>query len=181
MLIRIDFFSIIFYERIKRTLEAAEGEIDIVRFGEDLGTQLGPIISPEKFIKLFAPKYEKLFQLVHSYGAKTMLHSCGSIRAFIPILINIGLDILDVVQVDAVNMNIVDLHQEFYRKIVYCGSMSVQSLLAKGTPEEIKNEVELRKKLFSDGGIIIGPTNVMQVDMSAENFAAMCRAIGCLK
>lgn len=143
--------------------------------------QTGPIISPEKFIKLFAPKYEKLFKMVHSYGAKTMLHSCGSVRVFIPILIHLGLDILDVVHVDAANMDIVDLYNEFYRRIVFCGSMSVQTLLPKGTPEQIKNEVELRKKLFSEGGMIIGPTNIMQVDMPVENYIAMCEAIGCLK
>jgi uroporphyrinogen decarboxylase len=118
--------------------------------------------------------------MVHSFGAKTMLHSCGSVRAFIPILIDIGLDILDVVHVDSVDMDITDLHRDFNKKLVFCGSISVQSLLPYGTPEDIKKEVEKRKKLFSEGGIIIGPTNIMQVDMTAENFAAMCEAIGCL-
>lgn len=169
-----------FYEKIKRTLEAAEGKIDVVRFGEDLGTQLGPIISLEKFTRLFAPKYKKLFDLVHSYGAKTMLHSCGSVRQFIPSLIDIGLDILDVVHVDAAGMNIVDLHRDFYKKIVFCGSISVQTLLPNGTPGEIRKEVALRKDLFSEGGIIIGPTNILQVDMPVENYIAMCEAIGCL-
>lgn len=170
-----------FYEKIKRTLQAAEGKIDIVRFGEDLGTQLAPIISPEKFKTLLAPKYRELFKMVHAFGAKTMLHSCGSVREFIPTLIDIGLDILDVVHVDAAGMDIEGLHRDFYKKIVFCGSMSVQTLLPFGTPEKIKEEVERRKELFADGGIIIGPTNIMQVDMPAANFIALCEAIGCLK
>ena len=170
-----------FYEIIRRTLEAGKGAIDVVYCGEDLGTQLGPVISPEKFDLLFAPKYKSLFELVHSYGAKTMMHSCGSVRAFIPRLIAIGLDILDVIQVDAAGMDIIGLHRDFYGKIVLCGSISVQSLLPKGSPEDIRREIELRKELFRHGGMIIGPTNVMQIDMPMENFEAMCRAIGCMK
>lgn len=170
-----------FYEKIERTLKAAGGLIDLVRFGEDLGTQLGPIISPAKFEKLFAPLYKQLFAMVHSYGAKTMLHSCGSVRAFIPLLIDIGLDILDVIHVDAVGMDLEKLHRDFYKQIAFCGSMSVQSLLPNGTPEVITEAVAMRKELFSDGGIIIGPSNIMQVDMPTENFIAMCRAIGCME
>ena len=169
-----------FYEKVRRTLEAAKGKIDAVRCGEDLGTQLGPIINPEKFRTILGPKYRDFFKMIHSYGAKTMMHSCGSVRDFIPIFIDLGLDILEVVQVDAKGMDIEGLHRDFYKKIVFSGSMSVQNLLPKGTPEDIVREVERRKCLFRDGGIIVGPTNVMQIDMPTGNFVAMCKAIGCL-
>lgn len=170
-----------FYEHVRRILEAAKGKIDAVRFGEDLGTQLSPIISPETFSKLLGPKYKALFDMVHSYGAKTMLHSCGSVRAFIPIFIDLGLDILEVVHVDAKGMDIEGLHRDFYKKLVFCGSISVQTLLPKGSPAEIEAEIHLRKELFHEGGIIIGPTNIMQVDMPVENFVVMCRAIGTIQ
>lgn len=170
-----------YMEHIKRILEAADGLVDIVYCGEDLGTQTSAIINPSKFQKLFAPKYKELFKMVHSFGAKTMMHSCGSNRVFIPTLIEIGLDILEGVQVDAANMDIISLHQEFYKKIVFCGSLSVQSLLPKGTPEDIYREIALRKDLFKEGGIILGPTNCMQSDMPLENFVAMCRSIGCME
>lgn len=168
-----------FYEVTRRTLEAAKGEIDVVYCGEDLGTQQGPIISPAKFDKLFADYYRRFFALAHSYGAKTMMHSCGSMRVFIPRLIKLGLDILEAVQVDAANMDIDGLHRDFYKKITFCGSISVQSLLPRGTLDKIRKEVQHRKELFGEGGMIIGPTNCMQADMPTENFVAMCRAIGC--
>ncbi|GHU61063.1 uroporphyrinogen decarboxylase [Clostridia bacterium] len=171
---RFDFF----YEKIRRTLEAANGKIDVVYFGDDLGTQLAPVINPDTFSKLIAPYYEKLFAMVHSFGAKTMMHSCGSVRHFISGLIDSGLDILDTVQTDAANMDIEDLHQEYYKKIVFCGTLSVQTLLPKGTPEEITAEIEKRKRLFAEGGIFIGPSNIMQNDMPIENFVAMLKAIG---
>ena len=170
-----------FMEHIRRILEAADGAIDVVYCGEDLGTQIAPIINPAAFMKLFAPKYKALFELAHSYGAKTMMHSCGSIRTFLPILIDLGLDILEGVQVDAANMDIVSLHEEFYRKVVFCGSLSVQSLLCKGTPEDIYREVDLRLRLFKEGGLMLGPTNCLQSDMPLENFYAMCKATGSMK
>jgi uroporphyrinogen decarboxylase len=170
-----------FFEKIRRTLEAAQGRIDVVHMGDDLGNQNGPIINPAVFKKLFASKYSKLFDLVHSYGAKTMLHSCGSVREFIPLLIDIGLDILDAVQTDAYGMDMRSLHSEFYKKIAFCGTLSIQSLLRSGTEKEIREEIGLRKRLFKEGGIVIGPANIMQVDMPVSNFVTMCESIGCLK
>ena len=166
-----------FYEKIRRTLEAAKGKIDIVYFGDDLGTQIGPIISIDSFNRLFSGYYKKGFELAHSYGAKTMMHCCGSIKSFIPVLIELGLDILEGVQVDASGMDIEGLHRDFYKKIAFCGTISVQGVLARGTPDDVTKEVMKRKKLFADGGIIIGPSNIMQIDMSDENFDAMCNAV----
>jgi uroporphyrinogen decarboxylase len=166
-----------FFEKLRRTLEAANGKIDLVYVGDDLGTQLGPVIAPASFEKLIVPYYKKIWDMAHSYGAKTMMHSCGSVRRFIPILIENGLDILDTIQTDAAEMDIEELHGEFHKKIAFCGTLSVQTLLPKGTPEQIKSEIDKRRALFSDGGIIIGPSNIMQSDMPIENFEAMLAAI----
>ena len=168
-----------FMEQVERTLKAGRGRIDVVKCGEDLGTQLAPIINPATFERLHAPKYAAYFALAHKYGAKTMIHSCGAVRKFIPILIDAGLDILDVVHVDAAGMNLESLRDEFGGRIVFSGTMSVQTLLNRGTPGDVARAVEERKRLFPDGGIIIGPSNLMQSDMPPENFVAMCRAIGC--
>lgn len=162
-----------FYEILERTLKAAEGSIDIVFLGDDLGTQKAPLMSISTFKRILAPMYEKFFNLAHKYGAKTMLHSCGNVRSFIPLLIDIGLDILEGVQVDAENMCIEELHRDYYGKIVLCGSISVQTLLLKGTRADIIREVEMRKRLYSTGGMIIGPANGLQIDMPVENLVIM--------
>ncbi|UCD29008.1 MAG: hypothetical protein JSV03_00555 [Planctomycetota bacterium] len=174
---RFDFY----YEVCKRTLEAAEGLIDVYCFGEDLGSQNGPIISPGSYDKLFASYMKRLFALAHKYGARTMMHCCGSCRNFIPRLIELGLDILEVVQVDTAHMDIEGLHRDFYKKIAFCGSISVQHTLPFGTVEEVVREVELRKKLFRDGGMIIAPTHNIQVGTPVENIEALYRAIGSLR
>lgn len=166
-----------FYEHTKRILEKAQGAIDIVHVGEDLGTQQGPIINPTVFEKIHVPYYKKFFDMAHSYGAKTSMHSCGSIREFIPILINAGLDILDVVQVDAVNMDLKGLFNDYYKKLMFSGTISVQTLLPKASPDEIRDTIIETRRMFKDGGIILGPCNIMQVDMPMENFDAMIEAI----
>jgi uroporphyrinogen decarboxylase len=169
-----------FYEMTERALRAAKGLIDIVHFGEDLGTQNGLLVSPQTFERLFAAKYKALFALVHDYGARTMMHSCGSVRQLIPRLVEIGLDILDVIQVSAVGMGIVELHEAFGDRLCFCGSVCVQTTLPFGTAEEVCQEVKLRQQLFHDGGLILGPTHQIQVGTPLDNILAMYRCAGSL-
>jgi len=118
--------------------------------------------------------------MVHRYGAKTMMHSCGSVRMFIPRLIELGLDILDVVQVSAAGMDIRELRSEYGDHLCFCGSMDVQGFLVTGTVEDIKQEVKLRQELFPDGGLILGPSHTIEPDVPLENILAMYRAAGSL-
>lgn len=166
------------YEVYKRILEAAKGAIDIFWMGEDYGNQNGLMISPNIFDTIFAPKMKAFYDLAHSYGAKTMLHCCGSCRDIIPKLIDIGLDILDVVQVEAAGMDIEGLHRDFYGRIAFCGSMSVQTTLPFGSVQDVEREVDKRMRLFEKGGMIIAPTHAIQVGTPVENILAMYRRIG---
>ena len=169
------------YALIENTLQAAEGMIDIVHTGEDLATQQGLLISPAKFEKLFAPRYEEFFSMVHSYGAKTMMHCCGSPHRLLPRLIGLGLDILDVVQVSAENMDVRSLAGEFGGKLAFCGTMDVQGFMPSATVDEVRREVALRQELFPDGGLIIGPSHNIQVDTPLENIVSLYEAAGSLE
>lgn len=167
-------------DKTERTLKAADGLVDIVGMGEDLGNQNGLLISPDSYNKLFREKHQAFIDLAHRHGAVAMMHCCGSCRKLIPTFIEMGLDILEVVQVDAAGMDITELHDEFYGKIAFCGSISVQHTLPWGTVDEVVKEVELRKKLFAKGGMIIAPTHAIQAGTPIENIIAMYRAIGSL-
>ncbi|MDH7569884.1 MAG: uroporphyrinogen decarboxylase family protein, partial [Armatimonadota bacterium] len=125
-------------------------------------------------------RFEAIFALAHRYGARTMMHSCGSVRAFIPRLIELGLDILDVVQVAAVGMDIRELHREYGKDLAFCGTICVQTTLPFGTVEDVRREVQLRLQLFADGGLILGPTHAIQVGTPLENILEMYRAAGSL-
>jgi uroporphyrinogen decarboxylase len=168
------------FETDKRVFEAADGEIDVVHMCEDLGGQNGPLISMATFEELFAEPFRMGFELAHKHGALTMMHICGGVRPMIPRLIEMGLDIFDVVQVAAKDMEIEGLASDFGKDIAFCGSMCVQSILAQGTPEIVRKEVEKRLELFADGGLILGPSHDIQVHTPVENVIAMYKAAGYL-
>lgn len=169
-----------FHDVAERVLQAAEGQIDIIHCGEDLGTQRGPIISVRSFERLFEPYYAQYFELAHRYGARVLMHSCGGVRAFIPRLIDIGLDILDVVQVAAEGMALDGLERDFGRDLAFSGTMCVQSILPFGTVDEVERETYWRMELFADGGLILGPTHAIQIFTPLENILAMYRTAGSL-
>jgi len=168
------------YETDRRVFEAADGEIDVVHFCEDLGGQNGPLISMATFDELFAPCFSRGFDLAHKHGALTMMHVCGGVRPMIPRLIEIGLDILDVVQVAARGMDIEGLHRDFAADIAFCGSMCVQSILAQGSPDSVRQEVRTRLRLFAKGGLILAPSHDIQVHTPVDNVLAMYQAAGYL-
>lgn len=168
------------YDMDRCVLEAAGGEIDVVHFCEDLGSQNGPLISMATFDELFAPSFRRGFELAHEHGALTMMHVCGGVRPMIPRLIELGLDILDVVQVSAEGMGIEGLHRDFGMDLVFCGSMCVQTILAQGSPESVRREVQMRLRLFEEGGLILGPSHDIQPHTPVDNVVAMYEAAGAL-
>jgi uroporphyrinogen decarboxylase len=169
-----------YYEMHRKALEAADGMIDFTHIGEDLGNQLGPMISLKIFEKHFAPKFKKYFDMAHTYGAKVMMHMCGTVDAFLPRLIELGLDVQDVVQPTTQNMDIANLKKNFGNELVFQGSMDVQKEIAFGTPQDVIREVRRRIDLFPDGGLFLGPSHAIQVGSPLENILALYRAAGSL-
>ncbi len=170
-----------YYQTQERTLQAADGLIDTMHIGEDLGNQLGPMISMDIFDEIFAPRLEKYFAMVHGYGAKTMMHMCGCVEAFLPRLIALGLDIYDVVQPTTPEMDIAYLAEHHGDRLDFCGSMCVQTTLPHGTVQDVEREVQRRLALFPDGGLILGPTHAIQLGTPLENTLALYRAAGSLR
>jgi uroporphyrinogen decarboxylase len=169
-----------YHEMHEKVLQAAGGLIDFTHIGEDLGTQNAQVIDFDTFEKHFAPKFSRYFEMVHSYGARVMMHMCGCSRAFLPRLIEIGLDVYDVVQPTTPDMDIAVLQHDFGRRLVFCGTLCVQTTLAFGSESEVIGEVERRKKLFSAGGLFLGPTHAIQVGTPLKNILALYRTAGSL-
>ena len=170
-----------YYEMHRRVLEEARGLVDFTHIGEDLGTQLAQVISHETFEKHFAAKFGKYFQMVHAHGARSMMHMCGCSAAFLPRLIELGLDVYDVVQPTTPQTDIAILAEKFGAKLTFCGSVCVQTTLAFGTPAEVAAEVKRRLKLFPKGGLFLGPTHAIQVGSPLENILTLYRTAGSLR
>lgn len=169
-----------YFEQHRRALEAAGGLIDFTHVGDDLGNQRGQMISHEIFERHLAPKYKKYFDMVHSYGARTMMHMCGTVEAFLPRLIEIGLDVQDVVQPTTPEMDIGYLQSHYGERLTFCGSVCVQTTIAWGSVADVEREVHRRLDLFPKGGLFLGPSHAVQVGSPLENILALYRTAGSL-
>lgn len=166
------------HERSEIALRAADGRVDILWIGDDYGTQNGLLVSPAAWRKLFFPKLKAMCELGHKYGAKVMLHSCGSTRRIWPQLIEAGVDIYDTVQPEAAEMDPAGLKAEFGDKICFHGTISTQKTLPFGTVEDVINEVKERiRTVGRDGGLIVAPAHNFQPDTPIENILALYDAI----
>ncbi|MCM8788607.1 MAG: hypothetical protein NC907_02325, partial [Candidatus Omnitrophica bacterium] len=170
------------YEIAKRNFETYSGNIDIFLMGDDLGTQTGPLIGLDVFRRFFKKPLRKMIDLCHKYNIKAMLHSCGSVKIFMPDLIEIGLDILNPVQHTAFDMDLEELKREFGKFICFHGAIDVQNILVFGTKKDIENEIrQCIEILGKNGGYICAPSHNLQVDIPVENIIHMyqfARSIG---
>jgi len=165
-------------------LEATARYLSILKVsGEDLGMQTGPLYSPKMFRELFLPRMKRRWQAAREYldsvnpGVKIMLHSDGAIRAFIPDLIEAGIQILDPVQPLAAGMDSFEIKRDFGQQLAFHGGIDIQFALPFGTREEVEAEVRTRiQALAPGGGFILAPAHNVQADTSPENVVAMCQA-----
>jgi uroporphyrinogen decarboxylase len=160
--------------------EAVGTSIDIVWLGEDFGTQNGLMIRPGVFDTVVAPSYRRFFEWIHSHtNWKILFHCCGGIYPIIPTLIEIGVDILNPVQVEAAGMEAHRLKQEFGDRLVFWGGgIDTQNVLPFGTREQIRAQVRERIRTFGPGGgFVFTPSHNIQGDVPHENLLAMYGAV----
>jgi len=157
-----------------RCFEEAGEKIDIFMLGDDMGTQEGLLVSPKSFRQLIRPYLTEHVRLAKRYGLRVMLHSCGAVRELIPDFIEMGVDILNPVQVRARGMRTAELKQEFGDVLSFHGSVDVQQTLPAGKPENVRAEVRERiETLGRRGGFILCSTHNIQGDTPLENILAM--------
>jgi len=167
----------ILLEVAERALKAAKGKIDILWIGDDYGTQGGPLMSLDSWRSIFAPKLKAFIELGHSYGAKVMLHSCGSNRRHIPLWIDMGLDIYQAVQVEAEGMAAEGLFKDFGKHITFHGMIGLQSVLARGNPDDVRKETARIVRASGGSGYIVAPTHFFEIDTPMENACAIYETV----
>lgn len=167
-------FTDFYCEDITRALEATRDGFDIYCEWSDYGTQRGPLISLAMFREYIAPYLKRLVDLCHASNVKFMAHSCGAIRAFIPDLIGLGVDILDPIQVAAADMEPAGLKRDFGQRLAFHGGVCTQRTLPFGTPQDVREAVLDRiATLGAGGGYILASTHDISADTPPENIIAM--------
>jgi len=149
--------------------------IDIVQVGDDLGSTNGLLFSREMYLKYYKKRERALINSIKRVSdAYIYFHSCGSIREVIPDLIDIGVEILNPVQIQANNMESGELKRDFGKDITFWGGGCDPRVLTTGTPEEVRAEVRRRVGDFSkDGGFVFASVHNIQANDPPENIIAM--------
>ena len=167
-----------FWVGTAETVIAAAGaeNIDIIYFGEDLGTQDGCMFDPNGiYVKYLKPRHRRMVETVKGLtNAKVCFHCCGSAYHFIDHLIDIGVDALNPVQVTAKNMEPERLKAEFGDRIAFWGGINSQQILPFGSAEEVAAETRrIISILGKGGGYILNSVHNIQAEVPPENVVAM--------
>lgn len=162
---------------VDRMLEAGNGRIDFFRLGDDFGTQNGLMFGRTQWREFIQPAFQSLKAIADKHEARLYLHSCGAIRELVPDLLEVGVDVLDPLQVKAAGMDPAGLKNEYGDRLCFSGGVDEQQLLPGGTPDEVRAGVnELLTTMARDGGFFIGPTHNFQDDIPTANIVAMYEA-----
>ena len=160
-----------------RFLDAVGPYIHVFRAGDDLATQKGPLMSPETYRALIAPTHKAYFDFVKSKtNAKIFYHSCGNVVEFIDDLVEVGVDILNPVQVSAMG-DTAKLKARFGDRVVFWGGIDTQRVLPYGSVDDVEAEVKRRiHDLGPGGGYVVASVHNMQPDIPPQNIVAMAEA-----
>ena len=170
-------------ENLRRFYAAVGDRVQILQFNDDLGTQDGPFLSPQMFRELIMPHYRRGLEWVHRKTAmKVFMHNCGAIYPLIPSLIEMGVDILNPVQITARGMDPRRLKAEFGDRLVFWGgACDCQHTLTFGTPQQVARQVEENIRIFAPGGgYVLASVHNIQANVPPENIIALFdTALGC--
>ena len=149
--------------------------LDFVFFGDDLGTQTAPIISPMLYRKYVKPRHKKIVDAFRCVTkAKIIIHSDGSIAPLLDDLVEAGIQGINPVQVTAKNMESDRLKERFGDKLIFWGGIDTQRVLPFGSPQDVRLEVRRRiDHLGPGGGYVLSSVHNIQPGTPAENIVAM--------
>jgi uroporphyrinogen decarboxylase len=162
-----------------RFLAELGDNVDIIKIGDDLGTQASLMISPQMYRKLLKPIHADFISYIKARTkAKVFFHSDGDVAPLIDDFIEIGVDILNPIQTSAGTMSdLPALKKRFGKNIVFCGAIDTQHILPFGTPAEVREEVRrVISILGPGGGYMLGGVHTVMNDVPAENVLAMVDA-----
>lgn len=158
----------------RREVEAMRGKAVYYGTWDDVAGQEGLLFSPRLFKELFLPTCRRLIDRAHANGLLFGWHCCGSVHEVLPMMIEAGIDVFDVVQTSARGMQLERLHRLYGDKVCFHGTVDVQKDLVEKTPQGIRDIVRRVKELWEKrGGMILAPTHETLPDCPPENILAI--------
>ncbi len=168
----VDFYA----EANDRFFRQVGDAADIMFLGNDFGTQLSLLISPESFTRFVLPGFKRNIDIGKKYGKHVLLHSCGAVSDVIPLLLDAGIDGLHPLQALATGMEANTLARDFRGKLAFVGGVDTQHLLIHATPAQIRDEVRRLKDCFGPHFIVSPSHEAILPNVPLDNVIAMAEA-----
>jgi uroporphyrinogen decarboxylase len=153
---------------IDKTVQDYGDAVDAIGWTDDYGGQTNLMLSPRSWRRLFKPRLAILSERIRQAGKYVFFHSCGNIEAILPDLIEIGVDILNPIQPET--MDIFKLKREYGKNICFFGGLGTQHTLVNGTPQDVRAEVAAcLREMRKGGGFVIAPAKEIMSNVPFEN------------
>lgn len=154
---------------------------DIIVEADDYGTQESQLISPGQFRKDFKPHIKRVLEFIRQKSPDSFIffHSCGNVRPIIPDFIEMGVDILNPVHINASGMEPVALKKDFGKDITFWGGgVETQNILPKGTTRQVEDDVKRNMDaLAPGGGFVFNTIHNIQAEVPPENIVTMWKTM----
>lgn len=161
-------------------LEAVRRGADWIWLGDDQGSQLDTLMSPDLWRKYFKPRMARIINAIRAEKPDMLIayHSCGAIRRILPDLLDLGLDVINPLQQSAAGMDHDEIRTLFGdRATMFCG-LDTQAFLPFAAPEQVRQAMaDMAGRLGSKGRFLVGVSHTLQPDVPVENIAAMVEAL----
>lgn len=154
--------------------------VDAIWFGEDLGTQLSMLISPDMWRERFKPRYARMIKKLKDINPELMIimHSDGAVAPLIDDFIEMGIEIYNPVQPNVPGSDPAELKQKYGKRINFFGGIDQQELLPSGDLDALKKELKMRSRILGEGGgYLMAPAHIIQADTSVETVLKMIEII----
>jgi uroporphyrinogen decarboxylase len=171
-------FDRVLEQRLFQARRYAEAGVDILRLGDDVGSQKGMMLSPAMWREHLKPRLQRVIAAARAVrpGLPINYHSDGNIEEIIPDLIEIGVTILNPIQPEC--MDPATIKRKFGRELTLLGTVGTQTTLPFGSPDEVGALVAQRiRECGAGGGFIIAPTHEIRPEVPWENLVAFYRAV----
>ncbi len=156
----------------------AENNVDVLILGDDVSMQTGMMMSPKTWRKWFKGRMQRIINAARANqpDLPVFYHSDGNPSAILDDLIEIGVTILNPVQPECIDPNWVK--EKYGDRLAQWGTIGTQTTMPFGTPQEVRQMVRQRIETVGyDGGLILGPTHMLEPDVPWENIVALYEAI----
>ncbi len=177
----LDVYTERIIDRINKSIPFIKDKVEVVRlYHDDMGNQNGLAASPDVLRKIMFPRHKKIIEALRkATDAKIMIHSCGSITEIIPDIIDVGVEIINPLQMNCDNMDIAAIKKEYGKDLVLWGAgCDAVDVLTHKNVDDIKEHVKkMLDTCMKDGGFVFCNTHNIQADISPEKIIAIYETV----